>query len=424
MSDQPTPLVQESEFDLFHVFAVMWRWKWLIAGGTLIVLVATWFYSVNLPKVYQVTVRMWPVYTPRISSQLASPDSRNTDAIIKSFIGFFQNYSLAESAIREFELDNSPMNLTPRALLGKIDVQLEEKTNLINFKIELKDPILAWEVANYMAREGIERYSQLVQEKITLNAKFLASQLDENRIQLIKDGKALVDFQQKANTRNLTGRKYFLQTQSDELASMIVETEIELAAKGAEILVLEDAFKGNKQSTEFNVSLSGEKISTEESDSTNDGLGSLRLLSKGLNDILENNEERLIRNKAEYASLKAGKEKMEQSKRETDAELVLIEDQLASVSVEEEKLRVKLELTNKMNELTELELMKSRSASELSVQQIEIVDSGGIPKIPIRPRVLRITALYGAVALTIFIVLSFPMEEVARRRKAQALQES
>ena len=65
------------------------------------------------------------------------------------------------------------------------------------------------------------------------------------------------------------------------------------------------------------------------------------------------------------------------AKRDTEAELALIEEQLASVSIEEEELRVKLELTNKMNELTELELLKSRSASELLVQQIEIVDSRG-----------------------------------------------
>ena len=235
-------------------------------------------------------------------------------------------------------------------------------------------------------------------------------------MQLKKEGEALVAFQQKANTRSLTGRKYFLQTQSDELAGMIVETEIKLAAKGAEILVLEDALEGNNQSTGSNASLSAEKINTEETVPLNDRLGSLRLLSEGLNDVFENSEARFIRNKAEYASLQAGKEMMQQTKRDTDVELALIEEQLASVSIEEEKLRGKLELTNKMNELTELELVKSRSASELLVQQIAIVDSGGIPQKPVRPRVLLITALSGAVAFSFLTFLAFLMEEAARRR--------
>ena len=77
-----------------------------------------------------------------------------------------------------------------------------------------------------------------------------------------------------------------------------------------------------------------------------------------------------------------------------------------------------------MNELTELELVKSRSASELLVQQIAIVDSGGIPENPVRPRVLLITTLSGAVALSILIFLSFLLEEVARRRQSQVIRGS
>ena len=420
MSDQPVSPVEDSEIDLLHVFAVIWRRKWLIAGGTLIVLVAAWLVSVNLPKAYQVTVKIWPVYTPAIAGELTSEGSNrmDTEAIVKPIVAFFQNYSLAESAIREFELDKSPFDLTASAFLeGNVDVQLDRKTNLIHFSLELTDAAMAWEVVNYMAREGIERYSQLVQKKLTRNSEYLANQLEENRMQLKKEGEALVAFQQKANTRSLTGRKYFLQTQSDELASMIVAAEIELAAKEAEILVLEDAVKGNNQAPVSNASPSGVKISREETISSNDGLDSMRLLTEGLNNFFENNEARLIRNKAEYASLQAGREKMEQTKRETEEELALIEVQLASVSVEEEKLRSKLELTNKMNELTELELVKSRNASELLVQQIAIVDSGGVPEKSVRPRVLLITALSGAVALSIFIFLSFLLEEVDRRRQ-------
>ena len=425
MSDQPILPVEDSEIDLLHVFAVIWRRKWLIAGGTLIVLVAAWLVSVNLPKAYQVTVKIWPVHTPATGGELTSGGSNRVDmeAVVKPIVAFFQNYSLAESAIREFELDKSPFDLTASAFLeGNVDVQLDRKTNLIYFSLELTDAAMAWEVVNYMAREGINRYSELIQKKLTRNTDYLASELDKNSAQLKKEGEALVAFQQKANTRNLTGRKYFLQTQSDELAGMIVAADIELAAKEAEILVLEDAITENKQSLKPNASLGGEKINTEETATLNDGLGSLRLLSEGLNDFFENSETRLIRNKAEYASLQAGKEKMQQTKRDSDAELVLIEEQLASVSIEEEELRVKLELTNQMYELTELELVKSRSASEMLVQQIAIVDAGGIPETPVRPRVLLITALSGAVAFSFLTFLAFLMEEAVRRREVRTLE--
>ncbi len=136
MSDQPISPVEDSEIDLLHVFAVIWRRKWLIAGGTLIVLVAAWFACANLPKAYQVTVKIWPVHTPAIGGELTSGGTNRVDmeAIVKPIVAFFQNYSLAESAIREFELDKSPFDLTASAFLeGNVDVQLDRKTNLINF---------------------------------------------------------------------------------------------------------------------------------------------------------------------------------------------------------------------------------------------------------------------------------------------------
>ena len=419
MSDQPLPQAEHSELDIIYFFQVTWRRKVLIVGGTLIVLIATWFACVNLPKVYQVTVKVWPVYTPAIAGELTAEGSNRVDneTIVKPIVAFFQNYSLADSAIREFELDKSPFNLTASAFLeGNVDARLDRNTNLIHFSVELTDAAMAWEVVNYMAREGIERYSQLIQNKLTRNTEYLASQLEENRVQLKQEGDALTAFQQKANTTSLTGRKYFLQTQSDELAGKIVQAEIELAAKGAEILVMEDALEESKQSTVANASPAGVKTSGEESIQPNEDLASLRLLSERLNEVFQNSETRLIRNKAEYASLQAGKEKMEQTKGETEAELALIEEQLASVSVEEEKLRSKLELTNRMNELTELELVRSRNASELLVQQIAIVDSGGIPEKPVRPRVLLITVISGVVAFSFFTFLAFLMEEAVRRR--------
>ena len=341
MSDQPISPVEDSEIDLLHVFAVIWRRKWLIAGGSLIVLVVAWLVCINLPKAYQVTVKIWPVHTPATGGELTSGGSNRVDmeAVVKPIVAFFQNYSLAESAIREFELDKSPFDLTASAFLeGNVDVQLDRKTNLIHFSLELTDAAMAWEVVNYMAREGIERYSQLVQKKFTQNADYLASQLDESRMQLKKEGEALTAFQQKANTRSLTGRKYFLQSQSDELAGMIVEAEIELAAKE----------RGNSRAggcPRGKQSGPGIKCVSWWRKNKQGGIPFLQMtvlvlcvcFQKSLNDFFENSEARLIRNKAEYASLQAGKEKMAQTKRDSDAELALIEEQLASVSVEEEK---------------------------------------------------------------------------------------
>ena len=194
MSEQSLQPAEHSEIDVLYFFHVVWRRKGLIGGGTLIALVTAWLVCVNLPKVYQVTVKIWPVYTPSIAGELTAEGSNRGDeeSIVKPIVAFFQNYSLADSAIREFDLDKSPFNLTPGEFLeGNVDAQLDRNTNLIHFSLELTDAAMAWEVVNYMAREGIERYSRLVQKKLTRNTEYLASQLDENRMQLKKEGGCL-----------------------------------------------------------------------------------------------------------------------------------------------------------------------------------------------------------------------------------------
>ena len=66
MADQPILPVEDSEIDLLNFLVVIWRRKVLIGGGTLIVLVVAWLVCINLPKAYQVTVKIWPVHTPAI----------------------------------------------------------------------------------------------------------------------------------------------------------------------------------------------------------------------------------------------------------------------------------------------------------------------------------------------------------------------
>ena len=433
MSDQPISPVEDSEIDLLHVFAVIWRRKGLIAGGTLIVLVAAWFACINLPKVYQVTVKLWPVYTPTIAElwsvytpKIAGETTRTPTAdravIVEPIVGFFQNHTLAGRAVGEFDLNKSPFHLTPEAFLNEnIEVKIERTTGLIDFQVELTDPALAWEVANYMAREGIKTYTELVRKKFLRDKEYIENELNENRIQLEKERNMLIGLQKEVNLASLTERKLFLQTHSDELGAMIVQTEIEIVGKEAEILVLEDAVMGNSQRLESKASIfSGEKKTTEETEPPNNAFGSLSLLSERLNDIFENTEVRLIRSKAEYASLKASREQMEKNRREILAELAIVEERLASSTIEEEKLRSKLDLTTRMFELSQQKFANIKSASEMLVQQIAIVDAGGIPETPVRPRILLITALSGAVALLLFFFLAFLLEEAARRRQTQA----
>ena len=121
MADQPIPLTGDSEFDLLNFLVVIWRRKGLIVGGTFIIVLAAWLVCVNLPKVYQVTVKLWPVYTPTIAElwsvytpKIAGETTRTLTAdraiIVEPIVGFFQNHTLAGRAVGEFDLSESPFH--------------------------------------------------------------------------------------------------------------------------------------------------------------------------------------------------------------------------------------------------------------------------------------------------------------------------
>ena len=391
MTEQPLTLAEDSEINLYHVFDVICRRKTLIIGGTLIVVVAAWLVSVILPKVYEV---------PIILSNLS--DSKN----IKSAIPFFRNTQLADSTIKEFGLNKFSFHLTPKKFLDEnVDVRFDANSGSINLKVELTDPILTWEVANYMAREGIKKYDEfMLEHTVTINEQ-LVSKLDKATIQLQNKTKDFDVFRQKVGLANLRGLQYFLKEQRDKLNSMIVQLDIKLATKEAAILLLEDAREEKNQSLKSKTS-------------------SLLLRSDGLNDVVESAGLRLIQNKVEYASMKAGREKLAESKRENDVELDRINKKLASLQIELNKWMLRLNLAKEKYALVKHEVEENKKEMFLPFQSFRIVDISEIPEKPVRPRVFLMTTLSGAVALPFFVFLAFLLEDAASRRRARALKSS
>ena len=55
------PYYEEDEISLIDLLRVVWKWKWLIIGGTLICAIVAVIISLQVPKVYRVTMLIGPV---------------------------------------------------------------------------------------------------------------------------------------------------------------------------------------------------------------------------------------------------------------------------------------------------------------------------------------------------------------------------
>ena len=54
------PSYEEDEINLIDLLRVVWKWKWLIIGGTLICAIAAAVYSLQLPRIYEVSTMIEP----------------------------------------------------------------------------------------------------------------------------------------------------------------------------------------------------------------------------------------------------------------------------------------------------------------------------------------------------------------------------
>ena len=367
MPNQPAPPAEGRGMNLSHAFTVIWRRKGLIIGGTLLAVVGAALFNASLPKAYRATVSIGV-------SQLET-FSLSSVEFQKSVIVFFRSHALAIDALQKFGLNKPPFNLTPGPFLRRnLNVQLDRQTGLTNLIVELPNPVLAWKVANHIAREGNDRYAGFIRKELLQNIKYIEEQLNKSLVRQQKAQEALTSFRRKANRSNLTGRLFYLQERNGKLDEMIFHADIDAASKEAEILALEGA----------------SDVSTIEA--------------------------QLTRSKAEYASLKRRELTMRKNKRAIQTEIDSIPQKLAQINLKEEELRNQLDLANKQRERYERRLTKKKDSMELTGPRIRIMNTGGIPEAPVRPRILAWTALSGAVALSLFICLAFLMEQVAGLR--------
>ena len=185
-----------TEIDLWQIFAVLLRWKWLIITITILGLLAAYIVSYFiLPPVYEAQSTLLVVQGESNSRQQTSGDdlesligniSRLPEMTIKTYVEQIKDPVLLGEVVRELKLDI--LGYKYNSLQGMITATAIKDTNLIEVRVRNTDPQLAEEITGTLVERLLDSISRNTQEQMTRSviilqqqAQAVQKQLDQER---------------------------------------------------------------------------------------------------------------------------------------------------------------------------------------------------------------------------------------------------
>jgi capsular polysaccharide biosynthesis protein len=213
-ANQPEPMKSQSdnpedEIELIDLLRVVWKWKYLIIGGTAVCALAAVIISLNMVPVYSIEMVLTPGILKMEGNKKIFIDSpNNVKALIES--GAINNQILSQ-------LDTHKSDSVPNSL--KFKVTMASGSSMIKVAYETADTDQGIEILKLGRKLLIEKYSHLV--------KYYQK-----------------DYEMQLNMKNFEREKFLLSLQSSKKNLKIIDSriadlrsEIELINKNTDELI-------------------------------------------------------------------------------------------------------------------------------------------------------------------------------------------
>jgi uncharacterized protein involved in exopolysaccharide biosynthesis len=181
---------QEDEISLLDLFAVLWRWKWMIIAITVLAAISVAIYSIISIKMPPAKSYRPDVYTARalmlIDDRTSSANTASLNNLASSIAGvrvpvtatnsrlaiyLVGTNSLLDSVVDHFNLferyknHKSPKTASRRRIRGRLRATVDEKSNVFAVSFTDKDPVFARDVVNYCVSYLQNRFDELGLDK-------------------------------------------------------------------------------------------------------------------------------------------------------------------------------------------------------------------------------------------------------------------
>jgi len=327
------------EVEVIDYLKILWRWKWLILGGTFLAVVVAFLARSRPPRAYETSVTMLMTRSKIPGYEGASSSS---SVNLETLAEIMKSDSWAAEAIKRFRLDDPPYNVTvERFVSDLVRVKPGKETNLITLTVTLPDPKLAADTANFLAQKAVEVMARFDQEDAQQILKHMEQPRDQAR-QLVEDARmALMDFKRRTNLEGPRIEQKSLSEGKARLAALLAQTTTEQTGLRARVGALTSSLKQQEPILTLNKSIfTDPSLSAAAQEQGTIGMtaqSSLRLNSQEVNSVYQDIRKELINEVASLASLESKQKDIERKAEENERKLIAI---LQEIGPAESKLEV------------------------------------------------------------------------------------
>lgn len=405
----------ENEIDLIKYSKIIWKWKYLIILGTLAATIIAILISFSLPKVYRATVTFLVTTSPIIRGpgELAEP---RYDLLIETYKGFINNKLSLTSAIKKFNLGNPPQDFSLDQLESKVSVKSVRNSKLLQLNVELPNPQLAADIANFLAETAVNLNAKLSQGDTFEAQKFINEELKKIEQEFQEAEKELLAFQKHARMADLRSRNATLLGLYGSLSQNLNETGIDLTSELGKMNRLSEELKNRSPKISLTKSLIDDPayqqlISSISSSQQKDFLH-LSLKSESINEAYGKMDQDLVISQAEVDKLKSKKNAIMDSLAKIGPELQAAQITLAQQGMEETRLNNRYQLASTVYQDFRRKLEEANINVFSKSQDLKILDPAIIPSHPIKPR-KRVVVMFTFFTAGIgFLFLAFLLEYI------------
>jgi polysaccharide biosynthesis transport protein len=227
---------------LAHYLDALWRFRWLLVGGSVLAAVVTYVIALTLTPRFEATAVLM-VTASKTGEQVAS------GLDVRNFRAFVQNQTLASEIIKEFALNTTPQ----RFLDDQVNVQDVRGTNLLTVGVTVSSADLAARIANAMANRAVALSRSVEQSESVVARDVIKGQLDAARDRLTQSRAALETYQRQAQVELLEKRINVLTDQQADIQNLTVDLEGQRAylRQAEQDLTQQDRVRGVQRSVQL-----------------------------------------------------------------------------------------------------------------------------------------------------------------------------
>lgn len=411
----------EEEISLREMIEVLLRGKVTITVITgVAVLVAGILSFFVLPPTYEATATVMVNQAPQQPAQeQGTPEflatlTRLPQMTIATYAAQVKNPVILKKVLEDLKLGDQ---YSIAQFAAKINVSTPKDTNLMEIKVQDKDPKLAADIANAVATELVNFVSNMNQQRVNLSARMLKNQIAAEDQTIAQGAEELKNFLKEPDS--VTELQADLEAKLKlltDLKARVASARIELASAEAGLREAEKSLAQTPPVIKTTKALADDaylsQVAAEKSGKSPAALGGLKMESEEPNEAYMALQEDVAVRRARVAELRSQIAAAEASISSLEKDVRDIQVKLVDKQLKYEQLQQKVDTARQNYKLYNSKYAEALSASSLAAGEANrmLLSQAYIPRRPVAPRKALNMAVAGVLGLMISVFWVFFQE--------------